>query len=194
VSHFLDRRSGRGRLTWTCLPISGLSYRSRTRSPSRLSCRSSRLPSARRSIRPKVSRRASSTLERFRSVSCSLPPLELETDTCRRCQLADVAQGDHEADRSPVPSQSQHFARRLDDRLSSASPPQPLLLLGIPSADASLRVLQELFWTFPDLEPLYGAFKTYLEIPQRLNVITGRVDVLQDMLRLLKVRPGFLSF
>lgn len=49
---------------------------------------------------------------------------------------------------------------------------------------------QELFWTFPDLEPLYGAFKTYLEIPQRLNVITGRVDVLQDMLRLLKVRPS----
>jgi uncharacterized Rmd1/YagE family protein len=45
----------------------------------------------------------------------------------------------------------------------------------------------ELFWSFPDLEPLYGAFKTYLEIPQRLNVINARVDVLQDMLRLLKV-------
>jgi uncharacterized Rmd1/YagE family protein len=60
---------------------------------------------------------------------------------------------------------------------------RPLLL----GAD-SVNPLQELFWTFPDLEPLYGAFKTYLEIPQRLNVITGRVDVLQDMLRLLKVR------
>jgi uncharacterized Rmd1/YagE family protein len=60
---------------------------------------------------------------------------------------------------------------------------RPLLL----DAD-SVNPLQELFWTFPDLEPLYGAFKTYLEIPQRLNVITGRVDVLQDMLRLLKVR------
>ncbi|KAL7415958.1 hypothetical protein BDY24DRAFT_380627 [Mrakia frigida] len=44
----------------------------------------------------------------------------------------------------------------------------------------------ELFWSFPDLEPLYGAFKTYLEVPQRLNVINARVDVLQDMLRLLK--------
>lgn len=27
----------------------------------------------------------------------------------------------------------------------------------------------------------------YLEVPQRLKVINGRVDVLQDMLRLLKV-------
>jgi uncharacterized Rmd1/YagE family protein len=45
----------------------------------------------------------------------------------------------------------------------------------------------ELFWSFPDLEPLYGAFKLYLEVPQRLKVINGRVEVLQDMLRLLKV-------
>ena len=50
-----------------------------------------------------------------------------------------------------------------------------------------LSLFQELFWSFPDLEPLYGAFKTYLEVPQRLNVINARVDVLQDMLRLLKV-------
>ncbi|EJT99243.1 DUF155-domain-containing protein [Dacryopinax primogenitus] len=44
----------------------------------------------------------------------------------------------------------------------------------------------ELFWTYPDLEPLYAAFRQYLEIPQRIDLLNQRVEVLQDMLQLLK--------
>ncbi|WWD20904.1 hypothetical protein CI109_105382 [Kwoniella shandongensis] len=44
----------------------------------------------------------------------------------------------------------------------------------------------EFFWTFPDLEPLYGAARSYLEIGQRVDLLNARVDVLQDMLKLLK--------
>jgi len=44
----------------------------------------------------------------------------------------------------------------------------------------------ELFWTFPDLQPLYDAARSYLEIPQRVDLLNARVEVLQDMLRLLK--------
>ncbi|KZO98601.1 DUF155-domain-containing protein [Calocera viscosa TUFC12733] len=44
----------------------------------------------------------------------------------------------------------------------------------------------ELFWTYPDLEPLYAAFRQYLEIPQRIELLNQRVEVLQDMLQLLK--------
>ena len=58
--------------------------------------------------------------------------------------------------------------------------------------------------TFPDLQPLYDAARSYLEIPQRLNLLNTRVavgrvhtrvspplferafQVLQDMLQLLK--------
>lgn len=39
---------------------------------------------------------------------------------------------------------------------------------------------------FPDLQPLYDAAREYLELPQRLEVLNSRVDVLQDMLKLLK--------
>ncbi|KAG8829522.1 hypothetical protein FRC18_009247 [Serendipita sp. 400] len=39
---------------------------------------------------------------------------------------------------------------------------------------------------FPDLRPLYDACREYLELPQRLEVLNSRVDVLQDMLKLLK--------
>ena len=46
----------------------------------------------------------------------------------------------------------------------------------------------ELFWTYPDLEPLYLAFRQYLEIRQRIDLLNARVEVLQDLLRLLKVR------
>lgn len=45
---------------------------------------------------------------------------------------------------------------------------------------------QEFFWTFPDLEPLYNAARSYLEIGQRVELLNARVDVLQDMLKLLK--------
>ncbi|PWN47138.1 DUF155-domain-containing protein [Violaceomyces palustris] len=44
----------------------------------------------------------------------------------------------------------------------------------------------EIFWTQPDLEPLYSAARSYLEIPQRIDLLNTRVEVLQDMLQLLK--------
>ncbi|KAH8831091.1 hypothetical protein DL96DRAFT_1523971 [Flagelloscypha sp. PMI_526] len=44
----------------------------------------------------------------------------------------------------------------------------------------------EVFWTFPDLQPLYDAARSYLEIPQRISLLNSRVEVLQDMLDLLK--------
>ncbi|KAJ3556187.1 hypothetical protein NM688_g2165 [Phlebia brevispora] len=46
------------------------------------------------------------------------------------------------------------------------------------------RVLDE--GTYPDLQPLYDAARSYLEIPQRINLLNARVEVLQDMLQLLK--------
>ncbi|KAF9787856.1 DUF155-domain-containing protein [Thelephora terrestris] len=44
----------------------------------------------------------------------------------------------------------------------------------------------EVFWTYPDLQPLYDAARSYLEISQRINLLNSRVQVLQDMLQLLK--------
>jgi len=44
----------------------------------------------------------------------------------------------------------------------------------------------EVFWSYPDLRPLYEAARSYLEIPQRINLLNTRVEVLQDMLQLLK--------
>jgi len=44
----------------------------------------------------------------------------------------------------------------------------------------------EIFWSFPDLKPLYDAARKYLEIPQRVDLLNARVEVLQDMLKLLK--------
>lgn len=44
----------------------------------------------------------------------------------------------------------------------------------------------EIFWAQPDLEPLYSAARSYLEIPQRVELLNTRVEVLQDMLQLLK--------
>jgi len=44
----------------------------------------------------------------------------------------------------------------------------------------------EVFWSYPDLQPLYDAARSYLEIPQRINLLNARVEVLQDMLQLLK--------
>ena len=36
---------------------------------------------------------------------------------------------------------------------------------------------QEFFWSFPDLEPLYNAARSYLEISQRVDLLNARVDV-----------------
>ncbi|KAI6107848.1 hypothetical protein EV401DRAFT_2076942 [Pisolithus croceorrhizus] len=44
----------------------------------------------------------------------------------------------------------------------------------------------EVFWSYPDLQPLYEAARSYLEIPQRLELLNTRLEVLQDMLQLLK--------
>ncbi|GLB39154.1 putative uncharacterised ACR, YagE family COG1723 [Lyophyllum shimeji] len=44
----------------------------------------------------------------------------------------------------------------------------------------------EVFWSYPDLQPLYEAARSYLEIPQRIDLLNTRVEVLQDMLQLLK--------
>lgn len=44
----------------------------------------------------------------------------------------------------------------------------------------------EFFWSYPDLEPLYLAARSYLEINQRIELLNARVAVLQDMLSLLK--------
>ncbi|KLO20029.1 DUF155-domain-containing protein [Schizopora paradoxa] len=44
----------------------------------------------------------------------------------------------------------------------------------------------EVFWSYPDLQPLYEAARSYLEIPQRVHLLNTRVEVLQDMLQLLK--------
>ncbi|KAG9076789.1 hypothetical protein FS749_011381, partial [Ceratobasidium sp. UAMH 11750] len=44
----------------------------------------------------------------------------------------------------------------------------------------------ELFWDFPDLKPMYEAARSYLELPQRIDLLNARVEVLQDMLKLLK--------
>ena len=40
--------------------------------------------------------------------------------------------------------------------------------------------------SYPDLRPLYDAARSYLEILQRINLLNTRVEVLQDMLQLLK--------
>jgi len=44
----------------------------------------------------------------------------------------------------------------------------------------------DFFWSYPDLEPLYQAARSYLEIGQRIDLLNARVAVLQDMLSLLK--------
>ncbi|KAJ1302059.1 hypothetical protein OPQ81_000893 [Rhizoctonia solani] len=44
----------------------------------------------------------------------------------------------------------------------------------------------ELFWDYPDLKPMYEAARSYLELPQRIDLLNARVEVLQDMLKLLK--------
>ena len=36
------------------------------------------------------------------------------------------------------------------------------------------------------MQPLYDAARSYLEIPQRIQLLDTRVEVLQDMLSLLK--------
>ncbi|KAL1836150.1 hypothetical protein VTJ49DRAFT_5526 [Mycothermus thermophilus] len=44
----------------------------------------------------------------------------------------------------------------------------------------------ELFWVEPQLEPVYEAVRSYLEMDQRVGLLTERLDVIADLLAVLK--------
>lgn len=44
----------------------------------------------------------------------------------------------------------------------------------------------ELFWVEPQLEPVYQAVRSYLEMDQRVQLLTERLDVIADLLAVLK--------
>ncbi|KAF8438271.1 hypothetical protein BGX38DRAFT_1210425 [Terfezia claveryi] len=44
----------------------------------------------------------------------------------------------------------------------------------------------ELMWSEPELEPLYAAARSYLEINQRVSLLNQRLDVIGDLLQMLK--------
>ncbi|CAJ2505991.1 Uu.00g001210.m01.CDS01 [Anthostomella pinea] len=44
----------------------------------------------------------------------------------------------------------------------------------------------ELFWVEPHLEPVYQAVRSYLEMDQRVGLLTKRLDVIADLLAVLK--------
>ena len=44
----------------------------------------------------------------------------------------------------------------------------------------------ELMWSEPQLEPVYQAVRSYLEIGQRVELLTERLDVIADLLAVLR--------
>ncbi|KAI4222424.1 MAG: hypothetical protein LQ349_007632 [Xanthoria aureola] len=48
----------------------------------------------------------------------------------------------------------------------------------------------ELMWAEPQLEPIYGAVRSYLEMDQRVGLLTERLEVLGDLLAVLKDQVG----
>ena len=44
----------------------------------------------------------------------------------------------------------------------------------------------ELMWAEPQLEPVYQAVRSYLEMDQRVELLTERLDVIADLLAVLK--------
>lgn len=44
----------------------------------------------------------------------------------------------------------------------------------------------ELFWVEPQLKPVYQAVRSYLEMDQRVELVTERLDVIADLLAVLK--------
>jgi uncharacterized Rmd1/YagE family protein len=44
----------------------------------------------------------------------------------------------------------------------------------------------ELMWAEPQLEPVYQAVRSYLEMDQRVGLLTERLDVIADLLQVLK--------
>lgn len=45
-------------------------------------------------------------------------------------------------------------------------------------------------WAEPQLEPVYGAVRSYLEIEQRVGLLTERLEVVGDLLAILKDQVG----
>ncbi|TVY26947.1 Sporulation protein RMD1 [Lachnellula hyalina] len=52
--------------------------------------------------------------------------------------------------------------------------------------NGSILDTPELFWVEPQLEPVYQAVRSYLEMDQRVSLLNGRLDVIADLLAVLK--------
>lgn len=52
--------------------------------------------------------------------------------------------------------------------------------------NGSILDVPELFWVEPQLEPVYKAVRGYLEMDQRVGLLTERLDVISDLLAVLK--------
>lgn len=52
--------------------------------------------------------------------------------------------------------------------------------------NGSILDVPELFWVEPQLEPVYKAVRGYLEMDQRVTLLQGRLDVIADLLAVLK--------
>ena len=48
----------------------------------------------------------------------------------------------------------------------------------------------ELMWSEPQLEPVYAAMRSYLEMDQRVELMTERLSVLGDLLAVLRDQVG----
>ncbi|GMF04197.1 unnamed protein product [[Candida] boidinii] len=48
----------------------------------------------------------------------------------------------------------------------------------------------ELMWSEPTLEPIYQATRGYLEINQRVTLLNQRLEVISDLLQMLKEQLG----
>lgn len=52
--------------------------------------------------------------------------------------------------------------------------------------NGSILDTPELFWVEPQLEPIYQAVRSYLEMDQRVSLLSERLDVIADLLAVLK--------
>lgn len=52
--------------------------------------------------------------------------------------------------------------------------------------NGSILDTPELFWAEPQLEPIYQAVRSYLEMDQRVKLLNERLDVIADLLAVLK--------
>lgn len=51
----------------------------------------------------------------------------------------------------------------------------------------------ELMWSEPELEPIYQATRGYLEIEQRVTLLNARLEVISDLLQMLKEQLGHVQ-